>query len=209
MPAPGPGGAWIDDFVNPSNALSSKWVATRISIGGQNDGVLVRTIKDSKIYWKATSLGTEANYWGEKLSLPVNAPGDIIVEALIRHKTSVVNNNMGIGVNQGAAISWVRYGGSIFDLSFFIGLNNGGPTIFPGFPAMTGQNRNIADSGSILIKTVRRNGYMFIYIDGLYVGSYVYAATITTVDIVVCWLNSLIPENWIDYIKVTPREVVL
>ena len=50
MPAPGPGGTWYDDFT--SNRLSDKWVTTRLSAGGQNDGVLTRTVKDSKVSWK-------------------------------------------------------------------------------------------------------------------------------------------------------------
>ena len=211
MPAPGPGGAWIDDF--EGNKLDSKWISSRHSDGGQNDGVWTRRIKDSKVYWNGVNTGTENNYWGEILSLPVNAPGDISIEALIRMKrTDGVYGSIGVGFNHANANAILKYGGVLFinasSPGYVAGENNTTLTPFPGFPSQLFQGSLGADI-IMKIRVIRKNNYAFIYMGNLYVGQYAYANTITTVDIVNYWYFPLCNnERWVDYISVWPRECV-
>ena len=200
--------SWIDDF--EGNKLSSKWVPTRYSQGGQNDGVWRREIKDSKVYWVAVSQGTEGNRWGEILTLPVNAPGDIIIEAPIRCKNAANYGQMGIGVNHALYPSWERYGVTTYNegIRYVFGSNVGTWTSFPGFPSKTYMGTYPTTDYSSIFKVKRKNGYIFLYADEKYLGSYAYAPTITTVDII-AWWNAIGVEHWIDWIKVTPSSVVL
>ena len=211
MPAPGPGGAWIDDF--EGNKLSSKWVATRYSGGGQLDAVWTRVIKNSKIQWDGVSNGTETGWWGEYISLPVDAPGDIKIEALIRQKWyggGGRNSNLGVGFGWSVG-NIVR--GAILSLSYVssnykLGYNAGAGTPLPGFPSKT----NVGPLGADIISKVvcnRRNNYMFIYVDDTFLGQFAYAPTITSVDISATWApNDISCFKSCDYISVWPREVV-
>ena len=203
--------SWIDDF--EGNKLNPKWVATRVSTGGQADGVWTREVKDSKVYWKSVNRGTESTYWGENLRLPVNAPGDIIVEAMVRLKSTGAGTlpNLCMGFNEVGA-SYIQRGVLVYartaDMQKF-GINGVFGTPFPSFPSKTYQQVPVTDLVDKF--TIRRkNGYLFFYHDNLYVGSYAYAPTITTLDIRSLWYaTEILVEYWIDWIKVTPSSVVL
>jgi hypothetical protein len=159
------------------------------------------------------SAGTESGYWGELLTLPVDAPGDIRIDAQIRQKWNAGGMaRLGVGVNNAPlAGGAIRNGAQLTTI--------GGPTYkeglvalanrtFPGFPAMTGQNTGLADLISNIV-VMRKNNYIFIYLDGLYVGQAAFAASITTVDIISSWNTGVFNvEKWIDYISVWPRECV-
>ena len=203
--------SWIDDF--EGNKLNPKWVATRLSTGGQNNGVWTREVKDSKIYWNGVNVGTETGFWGETLSLPVNATGDIIVEALIRQKrTAGTTTVFGVGVNQsiitaetlnGVEIIWPGIGAN-----WMYGRRTGATTTWPGMPSKTYQAFGQDDIKRIRI--VRKNGVLFLYGDSQFVGQGTYAPTITTVDISANWYQAQTgAEKWVDYIKVWPSSVVL
>ena len=204
--------AWIDDF--EGNRLSKKWVATRLSMGGQNDGVWTREVKNSKIYWIPTSSGTETGYFGEWLSLPVNAIGDIIVDMVARGRgtAGVPNGFIGVGVNQ-TALTRVRYG---VQMNFpaavtpaIYATNNAAFVYWPGFPSRFAQYYSTSDAIA-KFRVVRKNGYLFLYINNIFAGQYAYAPAITTVDIYSTWqTGQLAEEHWVDYIKVTPESVVL
>ena len=203
--------SWIDDF--EGNKLSSKWVATRNSDGGQYTGVFTREVKDSKLYWNSTSWATETLRYGETIALPVNAPGDITIEALVRQKGVVAYSVLGVGVNKTAgslSVPSVRYdtgGGALnsvygIDAAFLIGP-------LPARPAQGGIS-NISSDTIGLFKIVRKNGRMFWYGNGFYLKSLAYANTITQVDITATWMAGYIPsEKWVEYIKVSPSSVVL
>jgi len=202
---------WCDDF--EGNKLNPKWVATRYSQGGQNNGVWTRDIKDSKIYWKPTSGGTETGWWGEIISLPVSAPGDIRIKAQIRQKRSAGSESrLGIGVNQSAGIS-VKYGLEMdptgYAVQYFWGRNNFGQTAWPGFPSKVSNPTPSGDT-IIIVTIVRKNGYLFIYGNNKYTGQNAYATSISTVDLVFLVQQADIThEKWIDWIEVTPSSVVL
>jgi hypothetical protein len=166
-------------------------------------------IKDSKLYWAGVATNTESSYWGEDLSLPVNATGDIVIEAGLRQKDSgSVFSIFPMGVNQGV-LGLVRYGVES-SVSYWYGRNNGANVNLPGYPA----HNYIGPHGldvNYVARVVRRNNYLFLYIDKFYMGSYAFAAPITTVDIGSHWglgVNDWKTERWIDYISVWPREVV-
>lgn len=208
--------SWIDDF--EGNKLNPKWVATRISLGAQNDGVWTREIKDSKLYYRGVSGGTEGSYWGELLSLPVNALGDIIIECSCRQKLTTAWNHSRFGpagVNFTTAhAGQVSYGPCILTgagtNNLFGGFIAGVPTNFPGFPS-----KNFITKGTddiFLTRLIRKNGYLFIYINGTFVGQGAYAAAITNVNIYSGWFQVANPtgqERWVDWIKVWPSSVVL
>jgi len=202
-------------YTFPGNQLPKGWLATRFSQGGQNDGVWTRDIKDNKIYWTATSVGTETLYWGEYLSIPVNATGDIIIEATVRQKrTGGADSLLAIGFNYAPAIAGAnRYG---TELSFWgwsnngkCGRNNGVRTPFPGRPATNFVVPLGVDIVSMM-RVVRKNGNVFLYIDGTFVGQYAYAPTITTVDIIAQWYVNHFPvEKWLQDLSIYPSSVVL
>ena len=203
--------AWIDDF--ESNKLDRRWVATRLSQGGQNNGVWTREVKDSKVYWVGVSVGTENGWWGEKISLPVNATGDIIIEASMRQKgNAAINATIGVGFNFALLSYYPRYGCALFmpgaGANYKEGFNAGTATTFPGFPSKSSQP---ASSDIISnVRVIRKNGYVFLYMDGLFVGSYAYAPAITTVDIMAAWyIAEVSSQKWVDWIKVWPSSVVL
>jgi hypothetical protein len=173
-------------------------------------------VKNSKVSWVATGVGTEAGGWGEKISLPVNAPGDIIIEANLRLKRTSAFAIIGIGVNHGAATTLPipRYGCQIYDgppnMALY-GINNGAYTVpIPARPSQTNISvQNIADMVATA-RVIRKNNYLFMYLYGFYLGSYAFASTITTVDIVTSWWQPNVGEpSWCDYISVWPREYVL
>ena len=207
----------MSDYINDFNRAEDlkRFVVTRISTGLQNDGVFTRTVKNSKIIWAAVNAGTETGYFGEKLELPVNAPGDITVEAVCRLKRTagVSGAYLGIGVNQsGSGIQRPRYGvvagvdGS--GTQEWYGSNNAALTTFPGFPSMLAVQSQPSDS-ILSFKVVRKNGYIFLYINGFYVGQYAYATTITDVAIVNTWFfNSFGSQRTVDYLRIWPKEVV-
>ena len=192
--------------------MDRRWATTRYSAGGQNDAVLTRIIADSKVYWKVASAGTESGYFGQVISLPVNATGDIIIEASIRHKNNTDGyGGISVGVNQTPS-NGIKYGtvlAAVLGTISIAGLNNLVVIPFVAHPNMTRLDLPGGDVVST-IRLVRKNGYLFIYNYGYYIGSYAYAATITTVDIFNRWWNAAIAaERWIDWIKVWPKEVVL
>ena len=202
----------MDDFEGPK--LSHKWVATRYSQGGQNDGQWLREVKNSKLFWKGLNAGTEAGYWGEWLSLPVNALGDIIIDTDIRLKriSGVGNYIFGVGFNQTAnlipryGVMQLYTGGAIY----CHGRNNFSQTVFP---AMSSKNQYgpVATNDCLLpARIVRKSNYAFLYIGGFYIGHFAYASTITSVDIVSMWQNGVFDsEMSMDVIRVTPASVVL
>lgn len=203
---------WIDDF--EGNKLSSKWVATRFSVGGEADGVWLREIKDSKLYWVGVNLGTESNWWGEELALPVNAPGDIIIEAMIRfRRTAGLEGVLGIGFNSIGAISGpVFYGVNLGyeGANEYYATNAGGRTIWPGSPEKDIMTPPTGDN-LLHVRIVRRNGYVFLYANNFYMGHYAYALAINDVDIINHLRNTPGDETmqrWVDWIKVYPRSVV-
>jgi hypothetical protein len=207
--------AWhIDDF--EWNKLNPKWVSTRLSQVGELNGTWVREIKDSKIYWNGVNGGTETGHWGEKLTLPVDAPGDIKVEARIRHNNiqAGLYNMVGVGVNHLlSANGSMRYGvcmsrANIGPVNLKAGFNNSAGTPFPGFPSKLSQ---LGPADVITdMKIVRKNGYMFLYFDNLYVGQYAYATTITSVDLVALFFQAVLNSpKYVDWVKVTPSSVVL
>jgi hypothetical protein len=202
--------AWIDDF--EGNKLSRKWVATRYSQGGQNDGQWLREVKDSKLYWSLVNGNTEGGYWGNVISLPVNAVGDIIIEAMVRRKHTPQFGFIQIGVNNPSppVNNNVRYGVALAGAGQQVsGTNNYGLTAFPGFPAKNNILLNQTDSLSKM-RIVRKNGYLFLYDYGIYVGSYAYNVTIQSVDIFVGWfMNNPVSDYWVNYVKVWPESVVL
>jgi hypothetical protein len=202
---------WIDDF--EGNKLSHKWVETRLSDGGQNDGVWRREVKDSKLYAVGVNGGTEAGFWGANIALPVNATGDIIIDAVIRHKANAsLNGNIGIGINQAGFAFDIRNGlrsGLAGGGSAYIrGFNATVPTPFPCMPSKSFTGPLGADLISPL-RIVRKNGYVTLFINGQYVGQFAYAPVITTVDIVFLWrTNEVSSEKWVDWIRIYPRSVV-
>jgi hypothetical protein len=212
MPAPGPGGSWIDAF--QGNKRNDKWQSNRISDGGQNTGVWYSQVKNDKLYWKGQTINTESSWWGENISLAVNAPGDIIIEAEVRLKrVTGLNARTGIGFNQGATTSGLRYGTAIHweALMYLLGVNVGGATPWPGRPSQSYLTPGTSDQIA-LMRVIRKNGYAFLYTNGYYVGSYVFAPTITTVNIVNVLHNGaqdIDIERWIHWVRVWPREVVL
>jgi hypothetical protein len=203
---------WRESF--NGNRMSPKWRATRYSTGGELDGVWTREVRDHKLYWHPLSSGTESMYFGEWLSLPVNSPGDIIVDAVIRGKGygGAPNGFIGVGFNQVAA-SRVLYGAQLnFPASVFAafyGTNNLAIWPWPGFPSkiymMTAESDLICS-----LRVVRQGGYMTIYINGYCVAQYAYAPTITTVEIYSTWQHLQIQEDhWLHNLTVWPREAVL
>ena len=174
-------------------------------------------MSDSKLHYIGVSRGTETGYFGEILSLPVNATGDIIVEAEVRQRRLAASSYglFGVGVNQSATFQ-IRYGvhASLAGTGNYYreGRNNAAYCTWPGFPSKIQQNSGLTDILS-RCRVVRKNGYMFLYIDGFYVGQYAYATTITTVDFLFLirfdtgtFYNN---EAWAHWIKVTPSSVVL
>jgi len=213
MPAPGPGGSFVDDF--EGNALNYKWVPSRLSLGGQNDGIWTRQIKNSKLYYNGVSQGTENSYWGEKLSLPINAwTGDMRIEAQMRLKYSGGPGNiavLGMGVNEapgseiGNGVEVIFPGAGVI---FLYGRLGGLSSNWPARPAQNQLNTTVTDFlASVVI--VRKTGYLFLYCNGFYVGQGAIAGAINTIDIKNNWYQGQIGfERWVDYVSVWPREVV-
>jgi hypothetical protein len=186
----------------------------RYSSGGQNDGVWTRVIKDSKIYWSKVNRGTESSYWGEKLTLPVSAAGDIIAEASIRMKRiSGQIGRIAVGFNDTGTGGTIRNGAEILNfggagttcLDSYV--SGAGPGPLPARPSQT----YVLCSDDIIsnLRVVRKNGYLFVYSNGFYLKQAALAATITTVDIIALQFADIGSfDMWIDYISVWPREVV-
>jgi hypothetical protein len=184
-------------------------------VGGQSDGTWTRTIKDSKIYWVDTNGGTEGDNWGEVLTLPMNVTGDIIIDANIRSKTyspGPTYGGIGVGVNWTAGLgprngcSLWHWAGSIRKWAFIAGAT---PNL-PGFP---GRGSYVATADLDLvsnIRIVRTNGYIRLFMDNMYYAQAAFAATITGVSILFSSYKafSVDTKRWIDYIQITPREVV-
>ena len=209
MPAPGPSGTWYDDFLG--NKRNYKWVSKRYSQGGQNTGVWLTYVKDSKLYWTGVDKVTEGSWWGETISLPVNAPGDIIIEASMRIKYGGNYCAMALGINDPGTLM-TNYGIASYSEGLLKtgALNATAGTPFPGFPSMTQRFDNYTDF-ILNYRIVRKNGYAFLYANGTFIGQYAYANLITTVDI--CFkrhaAGNTTGETWCDWISVYPREVVL
>lgn len=202
---------WRDDF--NGNKLDSKWVPITFSVGGQFTGTFTRDIRDSKIGWLGAAGNTESDYWGDKISLPVNATGDIIITANMRERSAVQFGGIGIGVNNPSPPPQrpPRYGMSLAgNLSQISGWNNYAITPWPAMPSKTYLNFNVTDYITEF-KIVRKNGYIFLYIGDKYVGSFAYATTISTVDITASWYQAghVNSQKWVDYVEIWPREVVL
>jgi len=207
--------AWIDDF--EGNKLSKKWVATRISDGGQNDGVYAHEVKNSKVRFTATSQGTEASYWGEFLKLPinVNAVGNIIVDARIRHKSngSAGPEGIGIGFNQQGFTFNVNKGifvsNNLLELRM-TGRDTGAAQPFPARPAQQTMWLSAIGDAILDVHIVRKNGRMFVYGNNVYLCSYAYAVALTDVSIVADrYTDRFSSEFYCDFIRVTPESVVL
>jgi hypothetical protein len=201
---------WIDAF--QGNKLNPKWTHNQYSGGGQKNGTYSFDIKNSKAFWVGTNGGTESAYWGDIMLLPVNATGDIKIEALLRQK--VVNGLYGylsLGINQ--PIDLTKYGVR-FNLAgagsnYRGGVNDFSSTSLPSMPSMTSQGPLGVDYIS-KFKIVRKNGYIFLYSDNLYVGTFAYAPTITNVAICAIWLtNTFLDEKSCEYVKIWPSSVVL
>lgn len=203
-------------YTFPDNKLPYGWTATRVSLGGQNDGSWRRDIKDGKIYYVGLNAGTESNYWGEWLSIPVNAVGNIIVDATIRQKRNANTlGGIGVGINQLAAASGIRNGCELNFLgaarNYIRGMIAGVNTAWPGRPAQTIQA--LGDDELINLRVVRIAGassYVFLYIDNKYVGQGALAGTITSVDVLTTWgTGQLASEKWLQLLSITPSSVVL
>jgi len=202
--------SWIDDF--EGNKLNPKWVATRISGGGQNNGVWTREVKDSKLYWKPTNSGTESDVWGEKLSLPVNVPAgtDIKVEATWRIKISGVGGFYpGVGMDStNYVLNGVQTYAGAAGNPYLAGKSTVGATNWPGFPS----RNNIPLPSDVIVpmRIVRKNGYVFLYGYGMYIGSYSNNNAISNVNINLNAITTMLAiEIWLDWIRVTPSSVVL
>ena len=209
--------SWIDDF--EGNKLNPKWgTPTRFSGGGQLDGVYTYEVKDSKFFWQATSHGTENGYWGIWWALPVNAIGDIIVEARLRVRGIIGGGNsggFGISINHNGANVGCRYGTGLFSATgaYFSGSNNYANTAWPGRPSKNQLGPLSTDEISD-IRIVRKNNYMFLYNKGIFMGQYAYATAITNVGMqfYACGVapQSVLDKIFtIDWIKVWPSSVVL
>jgi len=207
---------WRESF--KGNRMSPKWRATRWSLGGQLTGVWVQEVRDGKLYWKATSHGTESDYWGQWLSIPVNAVGDIIVEAQTRLKGPTAGGSPGlvsVGINHSVAASVIRYGAATVHATnnYFRGVIDYSNTPWPGLPSIN-QTRALGTDEITNIRIVRKNGYLHIYNKGIFMGSYAYATAISTVDLVFTIYGSGAPANldkemWVHQLSVSPREAVL
>lgn len=174
-----------------------------------------REVKDSKVYWDGVNGGTESSWWGERISLPVNAPGDIIIEAQVRQKWyggAGLNSIIDVAVNN-TAVFMTRTGEGMSlggaSSNFRHGYNAGALTPLPGFPSRV----YVGNLGADVItkfRIVRKNGYLFLYGEGTFLGQFAYAATITSVDILALWnIGAIACQKWIDWIKVWPSSVVL
>ena len=212
MPAPGPGGKFIDSF--QGNKLNSKWIVDRISSGGQNNGVYVIQVKDGKLYLAATSGGTESDWWGARLRLPLNvaAGQDVIVEGEMRQKATVaIQSLMGVGFNQPLQVATdngleANYSGGVLNYTF--GRRASTKTLWPGFP---GTNQvNLPIDNIFPFRLVRQNSYLKIYIAGFYVYGGSFAGAITSLDLTAGWYQAVTfnSEKWYNWISVSPREVV-
>lgn len=200
--------AWTYDF--EGNQLDRRFIRTRLSAGGQNNGVWSSDISSSKLYWKGTAQGTESDYWGEKISLPVNAPGDIEVDASIRIKKGAGTAGLfGIGFNQNATL--IRYGCELNVGAlgiYLVGRNNTAQTALPGMPSKTSIGPLTTDVVSSL-RVVRKNNYIFLYMDGRLIGQYAYATAITSVDLTaLCYIAQFGHEYFCEWIRVSPSSVV-
>jgi len=201
-------------YTFPGNQLPYGWTATRLSAGGQNNGVWTREIKDNKIYWVGVGVGTESSWWGEKLSIPVNAVGDIIIDATIRQKANTsADSNFGVGFNLLLVAYPIRFGTSLIlpgaANNYKYSFNNASATPFPGFPSKTAQGPMGGDFISNL-RIVRKNGYVALYMDNLLMGSFAYASTITSVDILSTWyIANISCQKWLQDLSIYPSSVVL
>jgi hypothetical protein len=74
---------------------------------------------------------------------------------------------------------------------------------------MTDPGWTMGTDFTALFRIRRQNGYIFLTINEKYVGQYAYATPITSVNILSYWQNTIGIERWVEYIKVSPREVVL
>ena len=84
-----------------------------------------------------------------------------------------------------------------------------GITTFPGFPGMNIQDL-VAPDYTTIIRVIRKTGYMFLYMDQVYVGQFAYANAITNVDIIAAWrTNEFTVEKWVEYFKVWPKEALV
>jgi len=205
---------WCDDF-DKDGKLNHKWTSTRLSGGGQNDGVWNLEVKDSKLYMVGVSGGTESGFWGHKLSLPVNATGDIVIEGRMRHHNfsgGAIQGIFGVGINHNLASSSVRCGvemnfsGTTSNYTF--GRNSHVKTPWPGMPSTV----QVPLPGDTLadFRIVRNADYVSLYIYGIFVGKYSFSSAITTVDIVSCWrITDIDTAKYLDYIKIYPEECVL
>ena len=205
--------SWIDDF--EGNKLNRKWVATRFSVGGQNNGAYTATVSDSKLRLAAIGAGTESDYWGVIHTLPVNAVGDIIVDAQIRAKLlgGSAFGRFGVALNQ-PTVCYAQYGGEIGQpgagANYLIGHNGGtAGTRLPGFPSKAFLGPlGIDDIAHI--RLVRKNNYLAIFINNTLIGMNAYPAAVTNVGIVASWYAGTYQnEGWIDWLRITPSSVVL
>ena len=204
--------SWTDAW--QGNARNPKWVSNRLSAGGQNTGVWYSDVKNGKLYWKGQTINTESSWWGENMSLPVNAPGDLIIEAELRlERVTGVNRRMGVGFNQAGGATAVRYGTM---LSWegemrYCGMNALNRTPLPGMPVKSYITPGTSDQ-IIGLRVVRKNGYVFTYGNNTFLGQYAYAPTITTVDIInllFVGAQDIDIEGWCHLIRVWPSSVVL
>ena len=204
---------WVDDF--EGNKLNPKWVPTRMSGGGQNDGVYAHEVKDSKIRFTASNRGTESGYWGELIALPVNATGDAIIEACLRHKSnnSTGPEGIGIGFNQLGFTFNVNRGIFFYNGGLQLtanGRNAGGAINLPAHPNMAGYTYSYTGDAILNARVVRKNGYLFFYGNNVFLGSYAYNNALTDVSITAHrYTTAFSSELYCDWIKVWPKEVVL
>jgi hypothetical protein len=93
--------------------------------------------------------------------------------------------------------------------NYISGENGFTATPIPSMPSKTTQGPLGVDIIS-KFRIVRKNGYIFLYSDNLYVGTFAYTLTINNVAICAIWLtNTFLDEKTCEYVKIWPSSVVL
>lgn len=213
--------SWIDDF--EGNKLNPKWVVTRYSVGGQNNGVWTLEVKDSKLQFIPSDLGTESSWWGPLITLPVSiaAGQNFSVEYAGRWKELTPNNDMSqcyINLNDGVVLrgyagyndNWGATPG-VFTASV-TGMGN---VTYPGTPLGLIGTSYLPGDGVYTIRCTRRNNYVKTVVEyggGHLLGNFLYAGTLTSLQFQMAIFTTHFTAGdllTVDYIKVSPPSVVL
>ena len=204
---------FIEDF---EGTQLKGWTPSRISTGGMNDGSWTFEVKDSKIYGKGLNGGTESGYWGQLLSRPANIVGDFVLEYQMRQRVNaaITATRMGVGVVNPSGGSGFRN----IEL-FAAGATNqvcarnfgSNPIAWPGFPSKSQLVFTTVDN-ILNARVIRKNGTMFYYANGMYMGQETgFTTTLTGLYVYLSWWQALTfnVEKWIDWIKFWPKEAIL